>query len=94
MDSPVVSERVNHIYIRWPRGVSHQGGRIPVMGARRAIALARALAVAKSSIHPVHCNSVPLSFLIKLNDKYNTNKCVKVVEYLYSYGYISYISYS
>ena len=53
------------------------------MGARQrahlAIALARALAAAKCSIHPVQ---YLMSFLVKLNDKYNVYKYVNFVEYL------------
>ena len=49
-----------------------------------AHALEHSLAVAKSSIYPVHCNSVPyeLPNQIKSNDKYNKNMYVTVVEYL------------
>ena len=43
---------------------------------------ARALAAAKCSIHPVHCNSLPYEFPNQINDKCNTNKYVNVVEYL------------
>ena len=46
-----------------------------------AHALEHSLAVAKSSIYPVHCNSVPYE-LIKSNDKYNKNIYVNIVEYL------------
>ena len=50
--------------------------------ASLAIALARALAASKCSIHAVHCNSVPYEFPNQINDKCNTNKYVNVVKYL------------
>ena len=52
-----------------------------VLWARsKAIALAHALAAAKCSIHPFIAIQYLMSFLIKSNDKCNTNKYVNVVE--------------
>ena len=54
--------------------------------ARPAIALARVLAPPNVQFTQFIAIQYLMSFLVKLNDKYNINKYVNVVGYIYSYG--------